>query len=293
MNNYRKILVHVNDSDRSSQVLSYATMMAENYGAALCAVYATPPLHIGAYVSPETAMMAVQLREEAENNRIVKAQNQVFQAAQASNLKIDFQRAGDDPIRALIAYARMADLVIVGQPVSQPSKDQTDGQSERFASQLLVAAACPIIFVPNTQTVASGAQRILVAWSGTRESARALKDALPFLQRAKTVEVLRFGIASVEEDEQLNGVAAYLQAHGVAATYSVKPVRHLSTSERLLTPTVVDASIAELLLSHAADTDTNLIIMGGYGHSRLFERVLGGVTRTLLGSMTVPVLMSH
>ena len=289
MNNYRKIVVHVNDSDRSSQVLAYATMMAANHGAALCAVYAAAPLHVGAYVSPETAMMAVQLREEAENNRIVKAQNQVFQAAQASNLKIDFHRAVDDPIRAMIAYARMADLVIVGQP----SKDQADGQTERCASQLLVAAACPIIFVPNTQTVASDAQRILVACSATRESARALKDALPFLQRAKTVEVLRFGIASVEEDEQLNGVAAYLQAHGVAATYSVKPVRHLSTSERLLTPTVVDASIAELLLSHAADTDANLIVMGGYGHSRMFERVLGGVTRTLLGSMTVPVLMSH
>lgn len=289
MNNYRKIVVHVNDSDRSSQVLAYASMMAANHGAALCAVYAAAPLHVGAYVSPETAMMAVQLREEAENNRIVKAQNQVFQAAQASKLTIDFQRAGDDPIRALIAHARMADLVIVGQP----SKDQADGQSERFASQLLVAAACPIIFVPNTQTIASAVQRILVACSATRESARALKDALPFLQRAKAVEVLRFGIASVEEDEQLNGVAAYLQAHGVAATYSIKPVRHPSTSERLLTPTVVDASIAELLLSHAADTDANLIVMGGYGHSRLFERVLGGVTRTLLSSMTVPVLMSH
>ena len=88
-------------------------------------------------------------------------------------------------------------------------------------------------------------------------------------------------------------ILRHLRAHGVSATCAVKPVREMSFSERMLNPTVVDASIAELLLSHAADMDADLIVMGGYGHTRTFELVLGGVTRTLLGSMTIPVLMSH
>jgi len=79
----------------------------------------------------------------------------------------------------------------------------------------------------------------------------------------------------------------------VSAKRTVKPLRQVSFRERMLTPTVVDASIAELVLSHAADMNADLIVMGGYGHTRAYELVLGGVTRTLLGSMTVPVLMSH
>lgn len=134
---------------------------------------------------------------------------------------------------------------------------------------------------------------MLVAWSATRESARALRDALPMLQRAAAVEVLRFGPTATGAGEPLDGVVACLQAHGVSATGTEKPVRKISFGERMLTPTVGDASIAELLLSHAADMDANLIVMGRYGHSRTYELVLGGVTRTMLGSMTVPILMSH
>ena len=79
----------------------------------------------------------------------------------------------------------------------------------------------------------------------------------------------------------------------VQARCSVRAVREIPFAERMLVPNVVDASIAELLLSHAADTNADLIVMGGYGHSRAYELVLGGVTRTMLASMTVPVLMSH
>ena len=113
------------------------------------------------------------------------------------------------------------------------------------------------------------------------------------LQRATAVEVLRFGSLEPGAEEPLDAVAAYLRAHGVSATCSVRPVREISFSERMLTPTVVDASIAELLLSHAADMGATLIVMGGYGHTRAYELVLGGVTRTMRGSMTVSVLMSH
>ncbi len=289
MSNYRDVIVHVGDGERSAAVLSCAAAVALAQGARLCAVHAVAPLRPGAFLSPETAMIAAQFAEDAERQRIERAHDRVREAARSSGLDIDFQSPGGDPVEAMSARSRLADLAVVGQPAS----DDAQGPSRRFASQLLLAAGCPVLFVPAAGPVAGCGTRVLVAWSDTRECARALRDALPLLRRAAAVEVLRFGSRDPGAGEPLDAVVEHLRAHGVAATWSVKPVRQVSFSERMLAPTVVDASIAELLLAHAADMDADLLVMGGYGHTRAHELVLGGVTRTLLDSMTVPVLMSH
>ena len=289
MNDYRNVLVHVSDSERSGQVLTCAARVAAAQGASLRAVHAVEPLYLGVGLSPESAMTAAQFGQESERARTAKARDRVLEASRTINMNIDFVSPAGDPVVAMSARLRVADLAVVGQP----SDEDTAGPSRRFASKLLVAAGGPVLFVPATGTVDRCGTRVLVAWSATRESARALRDALPMLQRAAAVEVLRFGATAPEASEPLDGVVAYLQAHGVSATGAVKPVRKISFGERMLTPTVVDASIAELLLSHAADIDADLIVMGGYGHTRTYELVLGGVTRTMLGAMTVPVLMSH
>ena len=289
MNDYRNVLVHVSDSERSRQVLSCAAMVAAAQGASLRAVHAVEPLYLGVGLSPESAMTAAQFGQETERARTARARDRVLEASRAIGMSIEFESPAGDPVEEMSARLRVADLAVVGQP----SDEDTDGPSRRFASKMLVAAGCPVLFVPGTETVDGCGTRVLVAWSATRESARALRDALPMLQRAAAVQVLRFGAIEPGADEPLDGVAAYLQAHGVSATCAVKPVREISFGERMLAPTVADASIAELLLSHAADMDANLIVMGGYGHTRTYELLLGGVTRTMLGSMTVPVLMSH
>lgn len=289
MSNYRNVIVHVSDSERSAQVLSCAAAVAQAQGAKLSAVHAVAPLRSGAFLSPESAMIAAQFTEDAERQRVERAHDRVREAARASGLEIDFQSPGGDPVEAMSARSRVADLAVVGQPAS----DDSHGPSRRFATQLLVGAGCPVLFVPAAGSVARCGTRVLLAWSATRESARALRDALPLLRQAAAVEVLRFGVREPGSGEPLDDVAEHLRAHGVAATWSVKPVRQVSFGERMLAPTVVDASIAELLLSHAADADADLIVMGGYGHTRAYELVLGGVTRTLLDAMTVPVLMSH
>ncbi|MDP1692518.1 MAG: universal stress protein [Burkholderiaceae bacterium] len=289
MSDYRNVLVHVSDSERSNTILSCAALVAAAQGASLRAVHAVEPLYLGAYLSPESAMTAAVLNQQAERKRTAAARERVLDAARTSGLPIDFLRPGGDPVEAMCARSRVADLVVVGQP----RDDDARGPSGRFVSQFLVAAGCPVLFVPGVGAVDACGSCVLVAWSATRESARALRDALPMLQRAAVVEVLRFGVPEPGADEPLDAVAAYLRAHGVLATCSVRAVREISFSERMLTPTVVDASIAELLLSHAADMNADLIVMGGYGHTRAYELVLGGVTRTMLGSMTVPVLMSH
>jgi nucleotide-binding universal stress UspA family protein len=139
---------------------------------------------------------------------------------------------------------------------------------------------------------------VLLAWSGKRESARALRDALPLLQQAEQVEVVMHATAAPAEAgeaeaDPLAPVLAHLARHGVSATSRLFHASEPTMLERMQRPWTPDAPIAESLLSHAADSDADLIVMGGYGHSRAWELVLGGVTRTLLQTMTVPVLMSH
>lgn len=290
MRNFGHVLVHVGDSQRSHEVLRCAARIAAAHDAGVSAVHAVQPPHLGAYISPETAMAAAQYTEDALRKRVARAREAVLDADRAIGTQIDFDSPGGDPVATMTGRSRVSDLVVVGQPAA----DDADGPSPRFASQLLVGAGCPVLFVPHTGRFESCGTNVLVAWAATRESARALHDALPILQRAQRVELVRIGTSpQAGVEEPLDAVVAYLSTHGVSVTCAIKPVREISIAERMLTPTVVDASIAELLLSHAADIDADLIVMGGYGHARAYEFLLGGVTRTMLASMTVPVLMSH
>jgi nucleotide-binding universal stress UspA family protein len=121
--------------------------------------------------------------------------------------------------------------------------------------------------------------RVLACWDGSRTAARAIGDAMPFLERAKAVDIVI--VAEERKSEELTGtnMSAHLTRHGVAAT-----VKRIAKG---------DIAIEDVLLSYAADSGADFMVMGGYGHSRLREFILGGVTRGILASMTVPVLMSH
>lgn len=289
MSDYRSIVVHADDSEQLQTVLSVATLVAAAHGATLRAVRAVEPMYPGAYFGADTAMTAAALQIEAEEQNLQATQQRVRDAETNCGFPIVFSCPGGDPVAALCAQTRTADLAVVGKP----NDDTIKGPSRGFVSRLLIAAGCPVLMVPSTTQSSNCGARVLVAWSETRESARALRGALPLLQRASTVEVLRIGTTEPGAVEPLSGVVAYLRAHGVSAKCFVRSLAPRSISERLLTPGVVDTSIAELLLSYAADTNSDLIVMGGYGHTRAHELVMGGVTRSMLQSMSIPVLMSH
>lgn len=289
MSPYRRLLVHVGDNDLDEALVRFAARLAAQHDASLQALNAVEPFSLGAYLSPEAAMTAAEVNQQLVRERSARARERVHRASQAAGRAVDFRVPGGDPLQALMAHTRTSDLALVIAPGARDDDALTPG----FASQLVVGTGCPVMFVPKAALEAACGTRILVAWSDTRESARALRDALPLLRRAKIAEVLRFGPERAERAEPLDAVAAYLDAHGVKAQLTARALRDLPFAERMLVPNAVDASIAELLLSHAADTSANLVVMGGYGHPRAYELVLGGVTRTMLASMTVPVLMSH
>jgi nucleotide-binding universal stress UspA family protein len=217
--------------------------------------------------------------QEADNETAAKAAIKKFIAAT--------DRAGisGDPltISASLAaagdkFARMArrfDLAIVGQ-----ARPKTSTLEEIIGETTLFESGRPVIFVPYIQKQPFKLDNVMVCWDGSRPAARAIGDAMPFLVKAESVEIV---IVTNERGKQDEIEGADMGQH--LARHDVKVDVHRIPGG--------DIDVADALLSHAADSGTDFIVMGGYGHSRFREFVLGGVTHSIFRSMTVPVLMSH
>jgi nucleotide-binding universal stress UspA family protein len=297
MSSIRHILALVGDQPRSDAVLALAASLATRHHASVSALHAVTLAMAGSggFLSPESASLALRLASEADSQRSAAAAERVARAAARHHVAIGFSPAAEDPVAATLQAARQSDLIVLSQ------HEDGDGMGAGFGASVLVRAGTPLLFVPKVDSFVPEAdgtprcgRRVLVAWSPTRESTRALRDALPLLAAADDVELVRLAEAEETGPEPLDAVCEYLGRHGVTARAHVLARGSAPIAGGLLwagwTP---DVPVAEALLSHAADTGADLIVMGGYGHARAWELALGGVTRTILQSMTVPVLMSH
>ena len=171
--------------------------------------------------------------------------------------------------------ARRFDIVVVGQP----SREST-AADEIVDEGALFESARPVIVVPFIHKGGLKLERVMVCWDGSRAATRAIADSLPLMKKAKQVEVVIVANGRAKSDEVPGAdLGEHLARHGLKVDV-----------KRITSP---DIDVASTILSYAADSSSDLIVMGGYGHSRLREFILGGVTRGILESMTVPVLMSH
>src|SRR5450759_977188 len=186
---------------------------------------------------------------------------------------IETQRAESDK-KARAAVTRF-DLIVIGQPERERAVPE-----EVVNEGALFESGRPVIFVPFIQKAGLKLDRVMVCWDGSRAAARAIADAMPFLHKAKQVEIVMVSGAKPKDDE-IAGVdlGQHLARHGLKVDV-----------KRITSPEI---DVASTILSYAAVSSADLIVMGGYGHSRLREFILGGVTRGLFESMTVPALMSH
>jgi nucleotide-binding universal stress UspA family protein len=176
-------------------------------------------------------------------------------------------------------HARYVDLTILGQ--RDPDNDDM-AMIRPQPEQVALASGRPILIVPYAGNFNIVGRRVLIAWNASREAARATADAMPLLKSAEAVTVMAVDPQSDPHGQgDLPGadIALHLARHGVKAQI-----------ERTVSAGV---PIGETLLSRAADLDADLLVMGAYGHSRVRELLLGGATRSILASMTIPVLMSH
>jgi nucleotide-binding universal stress UspA family protein len=171
--------------------------------------------------------------------------------------------------------ARRFDLSVVAQ--AEP--DKAAGE-DLIIEAALFQSGRPVIVVPYIQRTGLVLERVLVCWDGGRTAARAIGDAIPFLTRAKAVDVVIVATEPGKGDEIPGAdMGRHLARHGLKVEV-----------KRIVAP---DIDVANAILSYAADSSADFMVMGGYGHSRLREFILGGATRRILQSMTVPVLMSH
>lgn len=215
------------------------------------------------------------LRDQAE-----RAADTFREACRVAHIK-SFEAVIDeaDKIESLVRHAHCSDLTVLTQP--DPS-DLNFAAAKNLVETVMLRSARPTLVLPYAGHVEHIGRHVLVAWNDRREATRAVSDALAMLQQARQVEVVWWNETAKIDDKafgpQLAALRQWLMWHGVSAKTRVEPV---------------SAGVADAMLSHAADTNADLIVMGAYGHSRWAERVLGGATRGLLASMTVPVLMSH
>jgi nucleotide-binding universal stress UspA family protein len=217
--------------------------------------------------------------QREENSKVARAAVARFDAAtqkagvSAESRILDASIEGAADLFGRIA--RRFDISVVGQ--ARPKEGATE---ELLIEGALFESGRPVVVVPFVQTQGIGLDRVLVCWDGSRPATRAIADALPFLQRAKAVDIVAVS-GERGKGRELAGtnMARHLARHDIKVE-----LKRINAG---------DGDIAAAIRSHAAERGAQFMVMGGYGHSRLREFILGGVTRTFLASSTIPVLMSH
>ena len=278
---YRSLLVLLDHHESCTARTAYAVKLARKLDCHLVGLAPTDLIDLpaapmaAASLTECAALVWDALREQAE-----RAAERFRDACQAAGLP-SFEAVIDEAGKAesLVRHARCSDLTLLTQ--ADPSAPD-HAVAQRLVENVVLHSARPTLVVPCAGHFDDIGSRVMVAWDDSREAARAVSDALPLLQRAAQVEVVTWSESANAEAatlrSQLDALHRWLMWHGVSAQLQVQTCR---------------ADVAEAMLSHAADTNADLIVMGAYGHARWAERVLGGATRGLLDSMTVPVLMSH
>ena len=279
--NIKTIVVHLDATPHCLARVDLAIRIATAHGAHLVGLAPTGLPDVLATMSSAVpdgvefiALSARFLRERADT----AASDFVERARAAGVASHEARVVVDEPLDAIVWHANCSDLLVIGQTDGSASPD---GVAWDFPQQAVLHAGCPVLVVPHAGHFPAVGERVLIAWKGTREAVRAVRDALPILRTAQQVVLIEVADDAPPTDTQriaLLEVQAWLNRHEVESEVRLE--------------SGADAA-GDVLLSRAADFESDLIVMGANGHSRVREWVLGGVTRHLLNHMTVPTLMSH
>jgi nucleotide-binding universal stress UspA family protein len=275
---YKTIMVHVDDSIHAAERIRIAAALAAEHGAHLTGVAATGVSRFAAVGSSGPGSEAGSLHAKAHEMRErARAALLAFeqQAAAAGVATFESALIDDEATGALESQARYADLLVV----SQTDLDLPDARTGTgLPEYLMLNTGRPVLIVPYAGTFPTVGATPLVAWDESIEASRAVSAALPILERARSVTVAVLQVSASAQSQPGQDIALFLARHGVRCevTTQCSPI-----------------AVGPCLLSMACDLGSDLIVMGGYGHSRLREMLLGGATAAVLESMTVPVLIAH
>jgi nucleotide-binding universal stress UspA family protein len=273
----KDLLVHVDNSKACAARVEAAIRLARSNQAHLSGVYVMPMITVPGYAEAQIPLEVIEAQRQAARAQAAEAEKLFRSTTERAGISSEWRSAEDDFARAVTLHARYVDVVVMGQ-VDKSDPLAISGLVER----VMLDAGRPVLVIPYIGAGNTLGERVLIAWNASREAIRAVHDALPLLQKAKSVTVMAINPPASEAgdgDIPAADISLHLARHGVKVEAD-----HVEAH---------DIAVGDMLLSRAADKGTDLIVMGGYGHSRLRELVLGGATRHMLEHMTVPVLMSH
>ena len=274
----KDLLVYADNSSEVGARFEVGARVAQTHGAHLTGLFVITPPYIPVYAEAQIPMEILQQQQEIAQDNAAKVEKIFTDVTKKYEISAEWRTDEGDLLTTVNTHARYFDLVIL----PQDNPDESDLVPAGIADKALLDCGRPILVIPYIGAPEVIGERVLIAWNARREAARAINDALPLIMNAKEAKVL-----SIDPKSGPNGhgdipgadICLHLARHGISAE-----ARQTVSKE---------VNVGDAILSAAADDGADLIVMGGYGHARIREVVLGGATRHILKHMTVPVLMSH
>lgn len=273
---YKDIVVCVNEADGRDNTINAAAKFANESNASLTGLYVrvveTPAVPPYGLVSDEIIKEA----KKREDDRAAKAREAFENITSEANCEASWLEVSErfEPLKA-ITYA---DIVITNQVAYDPRQGRSN---IGFVNNLILETGKPVVLIPTRWNEKSFGKNIILGWDESREATRAMQDAMPLLQQADHVEAVCVNYKDEHEVADVSEISTYLSRRNVSNSFKLEV-----TDERLDTP-------EKVLLNYAGKKSADLIVVGGYGHTRLREIILGGVTRHLTKHSDIPVLLSH
>jgi len=275
MSAIRSILLHLDATPDSAARLAAARALATTHGARITAMFGVrPDAERAAYAySASAALQAVEAM--AASPHAVERDRLVALCGEGDPGLAWCDVVGDTVTHAFLAEAAYADLLVLGRPART---DAPGSAPPGLVEAAILESGVPALVVPPKFRPRTIGERIVVAWNGSVQAARALRAALPFLARAREVRVASWGPRAPAAPCSRLDVGTWLARHGIEASVEVHPA---------------SADVGDEIARAAKRLDADLVVMGCYGHARLRERLFGGATRSSLAALPVPILMAH
>lgn len=273
----KTILVHADLGKAFSSRIAFAVRQAKKHNSRLQGLYVIPLFQMAGYSKYTFPKEVLEARVAAEQEEANFAKAVFDQAVEGANIESSWSVETGDLVDTLCGVARTSNMLIMGQRDTSDLK-LVDGVSP---DRVILRAGRPVLVTPHVEFDERAGSHVMVAWDGSRESARALHDALPLLIKAEQVDIVTFS----EKKSKAAGVASLESVTAFLIEYGVKV-----NGETLM---LDELGVGDALLNRVVDRGANMLVMGGYGRSRLREVVLGGVTRTILDHCSIPVMMSR
>ena len=275
----KDILVVVDETPQCEERMNVALRLAARHESHVMGLMVRDHVRVPRSAASRLPAAFLDEQRELEEAARGRVRERLEGKADAAGIRCEWHAADGDPVNAVALYSRHADLAVIGQ---EDPESGGYGTVKDLAEHVALASGRPVLVVPHVGTYPNVGRRVMIAWDASREAARAVGDALPLLRAAE--QVVTFSANPDSGREKHGGlpgadISRHLARHGVRVDAQRVNAR--------------EVAIADLILNRISDEGIDLLVMGAYGHARMREIWLGGVTRRLMQHMTVPVFISH